>query len=72
MSETQKPEAQTPQQWDEVKTKIQAKFSKLSSEDIDGLKGHMDQLTSKVQKVYNYDKAKAELECKPFNDANKK
>ncbi len=58
--------------WKETKGKIKAKFGKLSDSDIDGLNGHMDQLSSKVQKVYEYDKTKAESECKAFNDSLKK
>lgn len=58
---------ESPQKWEETKAKIHSKFSKLSTADLDGLKGHMDQLTSKVQKAYNYDKSKAETECKAFN-----
>jgi uncharacterized protein YjbJ (UPF0337 family) len=53
-------------EWNETKTKIKAKFARLSDSDIEGLNGHMDQLASKVQKVYEYDKVKAEIECKPF------
>ena len=38
----------TKNDWKETKGKIKAKFGKLSDADIDGLNGHMDQLTSKV------------------------
>ena len=58
--------------WKETKGKIKEKFGKLSDADIEGLHGHMDQLSSKVQKVYAYDKAKAESECKLFNESLKK
>ncbi|MDC1175595.1 hypothetical protein OAT67_09360 [Bacteriovoracaceae bacterium] len=54
--------------WKETKTKIKSTFAKLSDSDIDGLNGHMDQLPIKVQKAYDYDKAKAESECKVFTD----
>lgn len=53
--------------WKELKGQIKSKFSKLSDSDIEGLNGHMDQLTSKVQKAYGYDKSRAEQECKTFN-----
>lgn len=62
----------TKNDWKETRTKIKAKFGKLSDSDIEGLNGHMDQLTSKVQKAYEYDKTKAEEECKSFNDSLKK
>lgn len=58
--------------WKETKSKIKAKFGKLSDSDIDSLNGHMDQLPSKVQKAYQYDQAKAEQECKTFTDSLKK
>jgi len=58
--------------WKETKTKIKAKFGKLSDSDIDGLDGHMDKLQGKVQKAYSYDNAKAEQECKSFTDSLKK
>jgi len=56
--------------WSNVKQKIKAKFGKFSDTEIEGLKGHMDQLTSKVQKMYGYDKEKAEKECKEFVKAS--
>ncbi len=58
--------------WEETKSKIKAKFGKLSDSDIEGLKGHMDQLPVKIQKVYQYDKVKAEEESKAFTDSLKK
>ena len=55
--------------WKETKTKIKAKFGKLSDSDIESLNGNMDQLTSKVQKAYDYDRSKAEQECRSFNES---
>jgi uncharacterized protein YjbJ (UPF0337 family) len=55
-------------EWKEVKSKIKNKFGKLSDSEIDGLNGHMEKLTSTVQKAYNYDQAKADQECKVFNE----
>ncbi|NCN27633.1 hypothetical protein GW915_08675 [bacterium] len=54
------------EKWPEVKLKIKEKFSKLSDRDIDGVKGSIDKLTSKVENVYHYTKGKAQTECKPF------
>lgn len=62
IKETKRPE------WKEVRGKIKTRFGKLSDPQIDGLKGHMDQLTSTVKKAYNYDQVKAERECKDFNE----
>ncbi len=54
-------------EWKELKRKIQNRFGKLSETDLEGLNGHMDQLSSKVQKAYSYDQKKADEECKAFN-----
>lgn len=59
-------------EWILLRAKIKKKFAKLTLADIDGLNGHMDRLRSKIQKVYSYDKGKAELECKAFNESLKK
>jgi uncharacterized protein YjbJ (UPF0337 family) len=58
-------------EWIKVRTKIKKKFGKLSESDIDGLNGHMERLTSKVQKAYSYNQLKAEQECKEFNKSLK-
>ena len=58
--------------WKGMKSLLKAKFSKLSDFDINGLNGHMDQLSIKIQKVYAYDKVKAEQECKVFYESIKK
>ena len=62
------PVNQQKPEWKELKVKIQNKFGKLSEQDLEGLNGHMDKLTSTVQKVYNYDQKRAEQECKAFNE----
>jgi uncharacterized protein YjbJ (UPF0337 family) len=61
MNEKVKPE------WQAVRKKIKSQFGKLSDPQVDALKGHMDQLTSTVKKVYNYGQVKAEKECEAFN-----
>ncbi|MAZ48522.1 MAG: hypothetical protein CME65_08160 [Halobacteriovoraceae bacterium] len=58
--------------WKQTKSKIREKFGKLSDTDIDSLNGHMDQLPAKVEKAYQYDKEKAQRECKAFTDSLKK
>ncbi len=57
--------------WNELRGKIKRKFGKLNDTQLDSLQGHMDKLTSTVQKVYNYDKVKAEQECKSFTQSIK-
>ena len=58
--------------WNETKGKIKAKYGKLSDSDIEGLNGHMDQLTTKLQKTYQYDKVRADQESRAFNESLKK
>ena len=53
--------------WTDLKGKIRTKFGKFNDTEIESLNGHMDQLSSKVQKVYGYATEKAEQECKDFN-----
>lgn len=62
----------TKNDWKETKKKLKTTFGKLSDSEIEGLNGHMDQLSSRLQKVYEYNKLKAEKECKNFNDSLKK
>lgn len=52
--------------WSSVKQKIKTKFGKFSETELEGFNGHLDQLPAKVQKMYGYDKEKAERECKEF------
>lgn len=56
-------------EWNVIKGKLKTAFPKFSNSDIEGLNGHMDQLESRVQKTYDYDKKKAASECKAFNDS---
>ncbi len=56
-------------EWNVIKGKLKTAFPKFSNSDIEGLNGHMDQLESRVQKTYAYDKKKAASECKAFNDS---
>jgi len=53
--------------WNNVKRKIKVKFTKFNDAELEGLNGHLDQLPGKVQKLYGYDKKRAEYECKEFN-----
>ena len=55
--------------WSALKGKIKAKFGKFNDADIESLNGHMDQLQSKVQKVYSYSEEKAKGECNSFNNS---
>jgi len=57
------------EKWSDVKVKIKKKFNKLSDSDIDGVKGSIGKLTSKVEQAYNYSKDKAQTECRPFAES---
>ena len=52
--------------WTQLKGKIKTKWAKLTDNDIDELKGDMEQLSGKLQKTYGYAKEKAEKEFKEF------
>lgn len=60
------------QEWKDLKVKIKNKFGKLSDSDINGLEGHMNQLSSKVKSAYNYDQGRADKEAKAFTETLKK
>ena len=55
--------------WKEIKGKIRAKWGKLTDDEVETLKGNMDQLSSKIQKAYGYAKEKAESEYKEFSQS---
>lgn len=52
--------------WTELRGKIQAKWAKLTDNDLDEVKGDLSQVTGKIQKAYGYAKEKAEEEYKTF------
>ena len=52
--------------WTELKGKIKTKWAKLNDNDIDELKGNMEQIAGKIQKTYGYAKEKAEQEYRDF------
>jgi uncharacterized protein YjbJ (UPF0337 family) len=58
--------------WKELKGKIRAKWGKLTDDEIETLKGNLDQLTAKIQKTYGLAKDKAEAEFKAFKNTFKK
>ncbi|MBP7845733.1 MAG: general stress protein CsbD [Proteobacteria bacterium] len=55
--------------WSEVKTKLKARFGKLTDETIDSLKGNLDTLSSKLQSTYGYAKEQADKEFAGFKDS---
>lgn len=52
--------------WNELKGKIKAKWAKFTDQDIDELKGNLEQIAGKIQKTYGYAKEKAEQEFNEF------
>lgn len=52
--------------WNSIKQKIKAKFGKLNDDEIEKLNGHLDQLPTRIEKLYGYSKDKAKDECKEF------
>ncbi len=54
--------------WTEIKGKIKTQWAKFNDDDLEEIKGNLDQLAGKIQKVYGYGKEQAENE---FNDFKK-
>jgi uncharacterized protein YjbJ (UPF0337 family) len=55
--------------WNDVKGRVQAKFSKLSEDSIEAAKGNFELLTTKIQSAYGYAKEQAEKELDSFKDS---
>lgn len=54
-----------------IVAKIRGKWSKISESEIDAMNGSFEMLSTKLQEVYHYPKAKCEKECADFKRANK-
>lgn len=54
-----------------IKSKIMAKWNKISESDVDAMNGNLSLLSAKIQDLYSYPKVKAEKECDEFRKANK-
>jgi uncharacterized protein YjbJ (UPF0337 family) len=52
--------------WSEIRGKIKARFGKLTDENIDSMKGSLDQLSSRLQSAYGYAKEQADKESTSF------
>jgi hypothetical protein len=55
--------------WPEVRELIKMNWDRIDDEDIDSLKGHLDLLSDRIQKVYNYSKERADHETIEFKKA---
>ena len=52
--------------WTEIKSKIKTQWAKLSDDDLEAVKGNLEQITGKIQQVYGYGKEQAESEFNSF------
>lgn len=52
--------------WSLLSSRLKAKWSKLTDEDIDNRNGHRDYLINKLQERYGIAKEKARVEVKEF------
>jgi uncharacterized protein YjbJ (UPF0337 family) len=52
--------------WKEIKGKIKSQWAKFTDDDVDELKGDLDQLAGKIQKIYGHTKEQAEIEFNSF------
>ncbi len=55
--------------WKQYKGKVQAKWGKLTDDDLDVLKGNRDMLIGKVQEMYGKGRDEAEQEVSDFAKA---
>jgi uncharacterized protein YjbJ (UPF0337 family) len=54
------------ERWTEIKGRIQSKWGKFTSREIESLNENLDELAGTIQKVYGYAKERAEWECHEF------
>jgi len=52
--------------WTEIKGKIKTQWAKLNDDDLETVKGNLDQLAGKIQQIYGYGKEQAESEFNAF------
>jgi len=55
--------------WDEIANLIQTKWGKFSKKEVESMRGNLDDLAGKIQKVYGYARGHAEHECHQFQIA---
>lgn len=54
--------------WKQLKGKAQAKWGKLTDDDLDVIKGNRDQLEGKLQERYGYTKEEARRAVDDWNE----
>jgi uncharacterized protein YjbJ (UPF0337 family) len=54
--------------WAELKSKVKARFSKLTDDAVESLNGNLDSLPSKIEKAYGFAKEIAEKEIRLFKE----
>jgi uncharacterized protein YjbJ (UPF0337 family) len=52
--------------WTQTKGRFRQQWSKLTNDDLDGVKGHRDYLLGKLQERYGITKEEAERQLKNF------
>ena len=53
-------------EWTEIKDTIKNRWGKFNDSEIDGLNGHMEQLSEKLQRIYGFGKGQAQRESALF------
>lgn len=61
----------TKNNWTEVKSKIKAKFAKLTDDSIETAKDNLDLLQSKIEHAYSYSREQAHKELTRFKETLK-
>jgi uncharacterized protein YjbJ (UPF0337 family) len=52
--------------WDEIRGDVQRRWTKLTQEDLDRIKGNAERLASSVQERYGYTRERADREVRRF------
>ena len=58
-------------EWTNIKGKIKAKWGQLTDDEIESLKGNLEQIKGKIQKSYGYSKEKADKDFEDFQHSIK-
>jgi uncharacterized protein YjbJ (UPF0337 family) len=56
--------------WDQLRRDVQREWSRLTDEDLDQIKGNMDELVSLLQEKYDYTRDEAQHEVTRFLDSH--
>ena len=56
----------TDSKWDDIQSQIQMKWGRFTQNDLDALKENLDEVVTRIRKVYGYTRDQAEREYHEF------